>query len=156
MANPAPQILTRLADEGVGACVNSIPHLRLVLDAGIPVAHIQYTASGLSLDQMGILIEAGVRVDLDSRRQIQQWLAMGGAPFGVRLNAGSLIGLEGDRLGVDAAELDVLLDETALDLIEGVHVYVGTNFLHSLASRVGLRPFATSMWAAVQVSIMRA
>lgn len=144
MANPAPEILNHLASEGVGACVNSLPHLRLVLDAGIPASRIQYTASGVARDQMKALIEVGVRVNLDSRRQIVQWRDLGGGPFGVRLNAGSLIGIEGDRLGLDATELDTLLLETPLDLIEGVHVYVGTNFLRAPDMFPTLRAFFTA------------
>ncbi|MDE3775446.1 diaminopimelate decarboxylase [Sinorhizobium meliloti] len=129
MANPSTQILKLLAIEQAGACVNSNLHLDLALDAGIPTDKVQFTASGLSVDQMRRLISVGISVNLDSRRQVSQWLALGGGPFGVRLNAGALTEKPGDRLGFDQAEFDALRNEVSADLLAGLHVYVGTNFL---------------------------
>lgn len=129
MANPSSQILELLAVEQAGACVNSTLHLDLALAAGISSDRIQFTASGLSVDQMRRLIDAQISVNLDSRRQVSQWLALGGGPFGVRLNAGSLTERPGDRLGFDQAEFDALRNEVPGNLVAGLHVYVGTNFL---------------------------
>lgn len=126
MANPALEILALLARENVGACVNSIPHLRLALASGIPANRIQFTASGLSREQMLDLIRSGINANLDSPSQIAQWHACGGGAFGVRVNAGSLVGRDGDRLGIAARELISIASETGR--VRGLHVYVGTNF----------------------------
>lgn len=126
MANPAPEILGLLAREDVGACVNSIPHLHLALANGIPPGRIQFTASGLSREQMIELIRLDINTNLDSPSQISQWLECGGGAFGLRINAGSLTGRPGDRLGVAVGELKAIA--AGPGRIRGLHVYVGTNF----------------------------
>ena len=143
MANPTIEILRHLASIGVGACVNSLSHLRLAIAAGIPPANIQFTASGLSTDQMDALIDLKVGVNLDSLGQLRLWIDRGGRCAGLRINAGSLVDKPGDRLGLDVHELMDALDLARLAgcRIEGAHVYVGTNFQGPDAMFPTLRAF---------------
>lgn len=126
MANPATEILRLLASWNVGACVNSIPHLHLAIANGIRPDRIQFTASGLAREQMQELIRLEIRTNLDSPSQIDQWRDCGGGPFGLRVNAGSLVGRDGDRLGIAAEDLPGIV--ARMGPVRALHVYVGTNF----------------------------
>jgi diaminopimelate decarboxylase len=78
MANPMPEILSFMARNGVGACVNSIAHLRAALEQGIPPQQIQFTSTGMSVADMQDLLTLGVAVNLDSVSQLREWFAAGG------------------------------------------------------------------------------
>src|SRR5215475_12271500 len=52
MANDRAEILRAIAGEGIGACVNSIPHLQRAISHGFPPNNIQFTACGLPVMEM--------------------------------------------------------------------------------------------------------
>ncbi|MBK8545454.1 MAG: hypothetical protein IPL62_19130 [Caulobacteraceae bacterium] len=133
MANPLPAVLKALSAEGVGACVNSLAHMQAAIDHGIAKSLIQYTATGTGSRELTALVAAGVRANLDSASQVTGWRAAGGSKAGLRINTASLLGAnpeQADRIGIHADELDALvtLARGANVTVEGLHIYVGTNF----------------------------
>ena len=131
MANPRSEFLRTAAELGVGACVNSITHLSMAEAAGIDRKAIQFSSTGISTHDMLELRERDVRVNLDSERQAEQWYALsGGLRAGIRINAGSLGSGSGDRIGISVGKLGELvsLAKSHGSEVEGLHVYVGTNF----------------------------
>ena len=131
MANPNLEILRCLGTLSVGACVNSIPHLRLSLSAGIAPERIQYSATAISEGDMRGIIEAKVDVNLDSERQASRFVRSGLRRLGLRVNAASLVGRSsGDRIGIEAGKLQAVQSCVAqyVGSIAGLHVYIVTNF----------------------------
>ncbi|MBI5921303.1 MAG: diaminopimelate decarboxylase [Betaproteobacteria bacterium] len=131
VANDRPEILRVLAEMGVGACVNSMPHLMLAHGVGIVSADTQFTATGITLQDMRRLQELKVRANLDSLSQLEAWLDLGATEAGIRLNAASLGGSRSaDRLGIPASELPTAVSIAARvnARLTGVHVYLGTSF----------------------------
>jgi diaminopimelate decarboxylase len=133
MANDRLPVLRALASAGVGACVNSVPHLELARVAGFSLADIQFTSTGITREDMRVLQRLQVRTNLDSVSQLAAWseLAGPGSECGVRINAASLLGADaGDRIGIDARELGsaVAVAQRLGGTVTGVHCYVGTNF----------------------------
>ena len=144
MANDRPQVLRRLAELGVGACVNSVPHLDLALRCGFALADAQFTSTAVSRDDMKLLQSRDVRTNLDSVEQLERWFDLGGVDAGVRVNAGSLTGAaHADRIGVEAGKLaDALaVAERYGRAVSGLHVYVGTNFQTPTEMEPTLRAF---------------
>jgi diaminopimelate decarboxylase len=144
MANDRPQVLSRLAELGVGACVNSIPHLDLALRSGFAVQDTQFTSTAITPADMRILQVRGVRANLDSIEQLDSWFRLGGRDAGLRVNAGSLTGAERrDRIGVEARSIGDALKTAGRHgrTISGVHVYIGTNFQSPGAMEPTLRAF---------------
>lgn len=136
MANPSPSILSFIADKNVGACVNSIEHLDAALVAGISPHLIQFSSTGLTFNDMETIFKKDITINLDSVQQTEMWFReIGGKLGGMRLNAACLIGRQlsdTDRIGSDVARLldFEAIAETYGGKINGIHVYVGTNFLH--------------------------
>jgi diaminopimelate decarboxylase len=131
MANDRPAVLRLLAGEGLGACVNSLPHLQLAMDSGFKPERIQFTSTGISRSDMGALRRLRVRVNLDSLSQLEQWFDLGGPEASVRVNAASLgRGLRGDRIGVEASRVAEAQEAAARfgRHLTGLHIYLGTNF----------------------------
>ncbi len=131
MANDRLQVLELLASLGLGACVNSIPHLELAIKAGFQSGSIQFTSTGTSRNDMRELRRSAIRINLDSLSQLKAWFELGGAEAGIRINAGSLArGIASDRIGIDGAQLGEAMNTAARlnGRIAGLHVYVGTNF----------------------------
>lgn len=131
MANDRLPVLREIAALGVGACVNSIPHLELARRAGFPLSRIQFTSTGVSVADMERLRGLGCRLNLDSPGQLAAWAGLGGREAGIRINAASLTGTEvGDRIGTDAVDLAdaVATARRGGARVVGLHVYAGTNF----------------------------
>lgn len=133
MANDNPEFLQVVAGCGVGACVNSVKHLNLVLDNGISPGKIQFTSTGLSADDMVVLMNKGVAVNFDSLPQLERWFQLrAGSAAGVRINTGSLSDKVPvtDRLGIEASRLPQALKVAAENKgrINGLHIYAGTNY----------------------------
>ena len=133
MANDCPQVLRLLADVGVGACVNSIPHLKLARAAGFSPRQIQFTSTGIARADMGLLQKSGIRTNIDSLSQLKEWFGLGALEAGIRVNAASLgRGRSVDRIGIEAAHVNEAV-ATATRLgrsLTGLHIYLGTNFQH--------------------------
>lgn len=133
MANDRPEILRAIAAEGVGACVNSVPHLDRAIENGFPTTLIQFTSCGIPLADMAHLQSLGVAVNLDSPAQVRAWCSLRpGAVTGARINAASLAGSSSppDRIGMDLGDF-AAARRIALELkgrVNGIHVYAGTNF----------------------------
>lgn len=131
MANDRLPVLRTLAELGVGACVNSIPHVELARRAGFPAEAMQFTSTGVARGDLAALAAARIRTNLDSLGQLDAWFGLGPREAGVRVNAASLLGAtDGDRIGIDAAQVPDALQLAASRgaRIAGIHVYVGTNF----------------------------
>lgn len=130
MANDRGVILKQLSSLGVGACVNSVPHLELALESGFPPAEIQYSSTGLSQTDMERLLSLGIQVNVDSLSQLEQWATLGGATMGLRVNASSLSDdRPEDRIGMSLGDLETarsISRERGLK-VSGLHVYIGTN-----------------------------
>jgi diaminopimelate decarboxylase len=132
MANDRPEILSAIAAEGVGACLNSIPHLERALRYGFPASNMQFTSCGLPVADMAYLQSLGVPANLDSPTQIEAWCRLHpGASAGARLNASALTGKPtSDRIGMDRDDFEAarLIARDLGGRVNGVHVYAGTNF----------------------------
>lgn len=136
MANDRPEILRAIAGEGVGACVNSVPHLQRALLHGFDPTAVQFTSCGLPIDDMKFLQSMGIAANLDSPTQIRAWCALRpGALVGARINAASLDGSPAalDRIGMDQGDFERARQAArGLDgRVNGVHVYAGTNYQSS-------------------------
>jgi diaminopimelate decarboxylase len=131
MANDRPRVLATIAAAGVGACVNSREHLRLALRTGFAPERIQFTSTGMSGADMNAVRQRGIRVNLDSLTQLKAWLGIGAREAGVRVNAAALLGRrDGDRIGMEPEQVlaAVALAARTDGRVNGLHVYVGTNF----------------------------
>jgi diaminopimelate decarboxylase len=133
MANDRAEILRAIAEQGVGACINSIPHLQRALEHGFAPDSIQFTSCGLPVADMCFLQALSIPANLDSPSQIEAWCKLKqGAVVGARINAASLDGSTAppDRIGMDIPDLE-RAREIASDLggrVNGLHIYAGTNF----------------------------
>lgn len=147
MANDNPEVLATIAREGVGACVNSLPHLELALTAGFTSSRTQFTSTGITLADMRFLDNLGIRVNLDSPTQIAQWCSFAQERrVGARINAASLLCEDlskADRIGMGREDLSLAVREAALHdgAVIGLHVYAGTNFQTADAMLPTLRSF---------------
>jgi diaminopimelate decarboxylase len=131
MANDRPRVLEVLADQGVGACVNSERHLALAIRAGFVRTRIQFTSTGMTQADMKLLQRLQIRANIDSLQQLETWMSIGGKEAGIRINAASLNQrLPADRIGIDAGELRSaeMLAKRFGGKVSGLHVYTGTNF----------------------------
>lgn len=133
MANDRNDILRTIAEEGVGACVNSVPHLQRAFECGFDAEKIQFTSCGVPIDDMTYLQALGIPANLDSPSQIEAWCRL--QPDGVvgaRLNAASLNGSTAppDRIGMDIPSFERAqrIASSYGSRVNGVHVYAGTNF----------------------------
>ena len=134
MANSNDRILRFLGRSNVGACVNSFLHLNKALTAGFRPDKIHFTSSGIPSAEMSILRTLGIAVNLDSPMQVERWaLTAGASRVGLRVNAASLglpHGRVADRMGMAAADVSDVVSTARRRsvVVDGLHVYVGTNF----------------------------
>jgi diaminopimelate decarboxylase len=147
MANDNPQILAAIAGEGVGACVNSVPHLELAMKAGFPTSRTQFTSTGITHEDMRLLDALGIQVNLDSPAQIVHWCSFAQVKrVGARVNAASLLAgdpSKGDRIGMSIEDVGSAIAEADAQggAVIGLHVYAGTNFQRADAMLPTLRAF---------------
>ncbi|HYM78040.1 MAG TPA: diaminopimelate decarboxylase [Candidatus Dormibacteraeota bacterium] len=133
MANDRNEILRTIAGEGVGACVNSVPHLQRALECGFDPGNIQFTSCGLPVDDMTYLQVLGIPANLDSPSQVERWCSLRkNMVVGARINAAALTASKspGDRIGMDIPSFEEAcrIAESLGGRVNGVHVYAGTNF----------------------------
>ncbi|WP_437970719.1 hypothetical protein WMF04_16140 [Sorangium sp. So ce260] len=135
MANDNPRLLSMLKAAGFGVFVNSLKHLAVALAAGFSVDDVIFASTGVSRDMMSVLIERGVRVNLDSLGQVALYGSMKpGSRVGIRLNIDEksknnvFIGAE-SRIGLLESELPRLFELAAQHGLRmvGTHVYLGTD-----------------------------
>ncbi len=136
MANDHPAILRRPA-RGHGVFVNSPRHLKAAFAAGFEPSRVVYAATNMTADEIGVCIDCGARLVLDSVGQLALYcdLAGPGGAVGIRVSVGSA--LEGKdlvddpsyRFGLEPSEIAtaVATARRAGVRIVGVHSYFGTN-----------------------------
>lgn len=136
MANDRAEVLRAISGEGIGACVNSIPHLQRAIYYGFDPNTTQFTSCGLPVVDMAYLRALGISTNLDSPSQIEAWCQLGpGAVVGARINAVALARSTNtpDRIGMDipSFERSRKIAQSLGGRVNGVHVYAGTNFQSS-------------------------
>jgi len=135
MANDNPVLLSMLKEEAFGLFVNSRKHLELGLSLGFKPEQIVFASTGISAPTMRLLGRLGVRVNIDSRGQLEMYGQQHpGSSLGIRLNIDEksrnnvFIGAE-SRIGMLESELPevfAIARKYNLKLI-GTHVYLGTD-----------------------------
>ena len=133
MANDNHEFIRTIAQNNVGACINSIKHFQIVKDCGIGSDKIQFTSTGLTNEDMLILHENNITVNFDSLSQLEKWFHFDqGKCAGVRVNTGSLTDKVPvvDRLGMSKQQVYEALEIAKRNkgTINGLHIYVGTNY----------------------------
>lgn len=133
MANDNPTFLRAVSGREVGACINSIKHLDLVLECGFRKDRIQFTSTGVKQNDLLRLHSEMIPINFDSLRQLGQYIDLGrNLSAGLRINTCSLFPGIGhaDRLGIEANQVDegIRLAQRRSCRINGLHVYVGTNY----------------------------
>src|SRR5580765_3155995 len=111
MANDNPVLLSMLRKQGFGLFVNSRKHLELGLSLDFKPEQIVFASTGISAPTMRLLAKLGVRVNIDSRGQLEMYGQHNrGASLGIRLNIDEksknnvFIGAE-SRIGMLESEL---------------------------------------------------
>lgn len=133
MANDNYNFLSTIRENKVGACINSIKHLELVLNCGFEREQIQFTSTGIKPEDLKKLQEEKITVNFDSLSQLQSYLALAnGSKAGLRVNTKSIckeVDLE-DRLGLEVSDVAraIKLAKECDSKITGLHIYVGTNY----------------------------
>jgi diaminopimelate decarboxylase len=135
MANDSPILLSMLKKEGIGLFVNSRKHLDLGLSLGFNPDEIVFASTGVSPPTMKLLGKMGVRVNIDSKGQLELYGSYHpGTELGIRLNIDEksknnvFIGAE-SRIGMLESELPEVFEiakKFNLKLV-GTHVYLGTD-----------------------------
>lgn len=130
MANNKSQVLKRLAKLNVGACVNSRTHLELAINCGFSPAKIQFSSTGIKIEDMKRINMLGVSLNVDSVNQLEKWISLGAKEVGLRVNASCLSNdRPKDRIGMNLDDL-FLAKKIARQKhvkVSGLHVYIGTN-----------------------------
>jgi diaminopimelate decarboxylase len=136
MANDHPQLIECIKEAGHGVFVNSLKHMRIALDVGMPPDRMLYASSNMVEDEMRACADLGIRVILDSVPQVRRFglIAGSGHEIGLRVSVGFVDGtsLRDDpeyRFGVRPDELPKAVAVAAEHGIRvaGVHSYFGTN-----------------------------
>jgi diaminopimelate decarboxylase len=135
MANDNPVLLSMLKSEGFGLFVNSRKHLDLALELGFSPQQIVFASTGISRPTMKLLGKLGIRVNIDSRGQLETFGSCHpGASCGIRLNIDEksknnvFIGAE-SRIGMLESELrEAFAIAKKYNLkLTGTHVSLGTD-----------------------------
>lgn len=139
MSNASPHILRIVKEEGLSIFVASIAHLELAAELGFQGEEIVFAASAMDDDAMRRVHAHQALVVLDSIGQLNQWHSLfPNTSAGIRCNIGDLVSArptrggyfigKHSRLGLSLQEIDSL---KGLPLVDGLHVYVGTDILDS-------------------------
>ena len=135
MANINADFLRIIKEQKVRVFVNSVLHLKAVMDTGFQGKDIIFTSSGLTKNTMKIIHNSQAQINLDSPTQLKQWQELfPKATAGIRCNigdsvapysnhAGAFMGKK-SRLGFTLYEIDEIKDKSK---INGLHMYVGTD-----------------------------
>ncbi|MDD3875132.1 MAG: hypothetical protein PHT69_00765 [Bacteroidales bacterium] len=138
MANSSKYFLKIILKEGLGIFVNSLEHLNMAIETGFKKESIVFTASSLEKETMIEAQKKAMFIHLDSLNQLQLWTSLfPNQRIGLRVNlvdafneeagikSGLFIGSK-SRLGIDTESLKFIENP---DMINGLHIYVGTNIL---------------------------
>jgi len=125
--NPCRRLVETAVVEGAGLDVCSPPELDLALAVGTDPALISYTGLGLCVDLMRRLAKSGAMVNLDSIRDLEEWVqSCSGYPVGLRLKAGPQRSYRA-KFGIAVEHFDTtarMLRSTGTGL-RGIHVHFG-------------------------------
>lgn len=146
MANDNIEFIKTIIKNDVGACINSIKHFHLVNDCGMMSDRMQFTSTGLTTEDMKLLKEKDIAVNFDSLNQLEEWFRLNnGGLAGLRINTASLIKDIPivDRLGVDKDQaIDAIeLAKKYNGVVNGLHIYVGTNYKEHTEMLPALKEF---------------
>jgi diaminopimelate decarboxylase len=135
MANINSDFLKIIKEENTNVFVNSMGHLKQVMDVGYKGHEIIFTSSAMTEKMMKTIKTNGIKTYLDSPMQLRRWSKLNpNIPVGIRCNigdsikpysnhAGSFIG-KTSRLGFSIEEIKQISDKSK---ITSIHVYVGTD-----------------------------
>lgn len=135
MANINSDFLRIIKEENTNVFVNSMWHLKQVMDVGYKGHQIIFTASAMTEKTMKTIKSNGIKTYLDSPMQLRRWSKLNpDTSVGIRCNigdsikpysnhAGSFIG-KTSRLGFSFEEIKQITDKSK---ITSIHVYVGTD-----------------------------
>jgi len=149
MANDHPAVLSCIAQQGHGVFVNSLKHLKLVLDLGFNTSQIVYAASNMVANEMQSCVDCGVHLVLDSISQIESLgkITEETIDVGIRVNVGST--LDGEAIRHDPFYRFGILPDELSDAVSagqrhgirvvGVHCYFGTDVMDKNVLLDGLR-----------------
>ncbi|HEY9843228.1 MAG: alanine racemase [Candidatus Sericytochromatia bacterium] len=131
VCNSNPHLVNRLYRLGAGVHANTPGDAWLALQAGVPATEIMYSGTNLNAEDLDFLLAQGIALNLDSLQQVAAVLAHPRCP--AQLGLRYLIDEpdKGNRIGVDATELQQALDLCTAAGVElaGLHMYAGTNNL---------------------------
>lgn len=135
MANINSDFLRLIKKENTNVFVNSMGHLKQVMEVGYKGHEIIFTSSAMTEKTMKIIKTNGIKTYLDSPMQLRRWSKLNpDVTVGIRCNigdsikphsnhAGSFIG-KASRLGFSIEEIKQISDKSK---ITSIHVYVGTD-----------------------------
>lgn len=135
MANINSDFLRLIKKENTNVFVNSIGHLKQVMEVGYKGHEIIFTSSAMTEKTMKAVKTNGIKTYMDSPMQLTRWTKLNpDTPVGIRCNigdsikphsnhAGSFIG-KTSRLGFSIKEIKQIPDKSK---ITSIHVYVGTD-----------------------------
>lgn len=135
MANINSDFLKIIKKENTNVFVNSMGHLKQVMDVGYKGHEIIFTSSAMTEKTMETIKTSGIKTYLDSPMQLRRWSKINPySPVGIRCNigdsvkphsnhAGSFIG-KTSRLGFSIEEIKQISDKSK---IISIHIYVGTD-----------------------------
>lgn len=146
MANDHAEFLMTVRASGVGACVNSIPHLNKVFECGFSADDVQFTSTGIPDQDLDVLAKHRVVVNFDSLEQLERWFKLKGQiNAGLRINTSSLSSAIpfADRLGISKNDVNAAMQiaQRHNSKINGLHIYVGTNYKDHIQMLVPLKEF---------------
>jgi len=123
--NPTPEILKAAAQQGAGLDVCSPQEFVLAMKSGVKSRDISHTGVALDSGGMSDMNSLGVRINLDSIQELEQWLVgLLGQPAALRLKAGENDGYA-TKFGISDVDLSVALKKirAAGTRLEGLHVH---------------------------------
>lgn len=135
MANINSDFLRLIKKENTNVFVNSMGHLKQVMEVGYKGHEIIFTSSAMTEKTMKTIKINGIRTYLDSPMQLRRWSKLNpDTPVGIRCNigdsikpysnhAGAFIGKK-SRLGFSIEEINQISDKSK---ITSIHIYVGTD-----------------------------
>lgn len=139
-ANTNTEVIRLIYRQGFGIETVSPGEIYIARKAGVPVSKITFTCGSISEKELLSVVQQGVKVHLDSLRQVEIFgKHHGGKEISVRLNlqigAGGhshlITGGPDSKFGIDIGEIKKLwkLAEKYNLRITGIHQHIGSNIL---------------------------
>lgn len=144
-ANPMPAVVQHLAEMVDGLDVASAGELKIALASGMSPAAVSFAGPGKTDAELAEAVAAGIIVNLESEREMERIVALGGSFGGrprvaVRVNpdfelksSGMKMGGGPKQFGVDAERVPAMLmrmGQLGLDF-QGFHIFSGSQNLRA-------------------------